>query len=503
MDAQPQTTTLETSEPGTMEPGTMEPGMAPETVAPETAEPRAMASPAPGKTAGAVASRATLADLARAMAAYDGPRVRVSGTVDEAMGAQRWVRGLSDYASLGDQLQIQHHDGPALAEIVRMDRERVVATLYEPRRAAFLGANAGLAGTFALKVHDGWLGRSVDALGQPIDGKGPLPRGPRRSVDADPPAALSRRPLDRAMRTGVRVIDIFAPLVEGQRVGLFAGSGVGKSTLLGMIAAASSFDVVVAALVGERGREVNDMLEGPLKAQRDRTVAVVSTGDETAMMRRRAPLTAMTIAEHFRDRGKRVLLLLDSVTRAAHAMRDVALAAGEAPVARGFPPSVFAELTRLVERAGRSDGEGSITAALAVLVDGDDFDEPVADALRGTLDGHIILSRALAEAGRFPPVDPLASLSRLAPNASASEELELARQLRRLISLYEETRDLRLLGAKAGTDPELDKAVALVPQIYEALVQTPSAAPSTDAFAELAAVLAGRREGGKESSAPA
>jgi flagellum-specific ATP synthase len=316
-------------------------------------------------------------------------------------------------------------------------------------------------------------------------------------VDADPPPALSRGALDTPLRTGVKVLDIFAPLVEGQRMGVFAGSGVGKSTLLGMIAAASSFDVVVAALVGERGREVNEMLEGPLKPHRERTVAVVSTGDETAMMRRLAPLTAMTVAEHFRAEGRRVLLVVDSLTRAAHAARDVALAAGEAPVYRGYPPSVFADLTRLAERAGRDGGAGSITGVLAVLVDGDDMEEPVADAARGTLDGHIVLSRAIAEAGRYPAVDPLASLSRLAPRAFRPDEIDLARRLRALVSRYEDTRDLRLLGGhKSGADPELDRAVAVVPQIYDALVQTPADPPCADAFGELARVLSGRAEEG-------
>jgi len=439
-----------------------------------------------------------LQNVARVMARYGAPAVRLSGRVAAATSTERMVRGLSDHAALGDQLLIAHGDGPALAEVIRVDREGVVAAPYERRTAAFLGARASLSGRFALSPSENWLSRVVDALGRPLDGGDPPPPGPMRAVDTDPPPALSRNPLATPLRTGVKVLDIFAPLVEGQRMGIFAGSGVGKSTLLGMIAAASSFDVVVAALVGERGREVNEMLEGPLGPHRERTVTVVSTGDETAMMRRLAPLTAMTIAEHFRAEGLRVLLVVDSLTRAAHAARDVALAAGEAPVFRGYPPSVFADLTRLAERAGRDSGKGSITAVFAVLVDGDDMEEPVADAARGTLDGHIVLSRAIAEAGRYPAVDPLASLSRLAPRAFRPDEVELTRRLRALVSRYEDTRDLRLLGGhKPGADPELDRAVAVVPQIYEALVQTPSDPPSADAFGELARVLAGRPEDGK------
>jgi len=439
--------------------------------------------------------------LGRALADHAAPAVRICGVVEAATPTERIVRGLSDHAALGDQLLITHGDGPALAEIVRVDRDRVVAAPYERRGMAFLGARAALLGRFMLRPGPAWLGRVVDALGRPLDGGGMPEAGPARAVDADPPPALSRAPLTTPLRTGVRVLDIFAPLVEGQRVGIFAGSGVGKSTLLGMVAAASRFDVVVAALVGERGREVNEMLEGPLRAHRERTVAVVATGDETAMMRRLAPLTATTVAEAFREEGLRVLLVVDSLTRAAHAARDVALSAGEAPVSRGYPPSVFSDLTRLAERAGRDRGQGSITAVFAVLVDGDDMDEPVADAARGTLDGHIVLSRALAEAGRYPAVDPVASLSRLAPRAFRPDEIALSRKLRALVARYEDTRDLRLLGGhKPGADPELDRAVEVVPRIYEALVQTPQDPPSPDAFGELAALLQSQAGGARRTS---
>ncbi len=443
----------------------------------------------------------SLERLADVVSAHTAPAVRLSGVVAGATASERRVRGLSDHAALGDQLLIEHRDGTARAEVVRIDREYVVAAPYERRSCAFLGARATLDGGVALRPSQGWLGRVVDALGRPIDDRGILPAGAVRGVDRDPPRPLSRVPLTRALRTGVIAVDIFAPLVEGQRVGVFAGSGVGKSTLIGMIAAASSFDVVVAALVGERGREVAEMLSGPLAAHRDRTVTVVATGDETPMMRRLAPLTAMTIAEHFRDAGRRVLLIVDSLTRFAHAARDVALAAGEPAVSRGYPPSVFSDMTRLVERAGRADGAGSVTAVLSVLVDGDDLDEPVADAARGTLDGHIVLSRAIAEAGRYPSLDPLASLSRLADRAFRPDELELARRLKSLIARYEDTRDLRLLGGgKPGSDPDLDRAVEIVPRLYDAMAQPPTAPKSEDAFAELAALLAARGAGGSSAN---
>lgn len=434
----------------------------------------------------------SLERLAAAASAFPLPPVVLAGTVDKATHAERYVRGLSADAALGDKLEITHGDGSALAEIIQIDRERCIAALYERRGAAFLGAPALLRGPLLIGPHESWCGRAIDALGRPVDGGAALLNGTLRSTDADPPGAVGRKPLARPLRSGVKAIDLFAPLVLGQRIGIFSGSGVGKSTLLGMLAAAANVDVVVAALIGERGREVGELLRGPLATHRDRTVTVVSTGDETALMRRQAAKTALTVAEHFRDEGKSVLLLVDSLTRIAHAMRDIALSSGEPPVARGYPPSVFAELTRLAERAGAGTGEGSITAVFCVLVDGDDFDDPVADTARGTLDGHVVLSRTLAEAGRFPAIDPLASLSRLANVAFTAEEGELSRHLRRLIARFEDTRDLRLLGAyKPGADVELDRAVALVPRIEEALLQKPNDPPCRDAFAELAKVLSG------------
>jgi flagellum-specific ATP synthase len=293
------------------------------------------------------------------------------------------------------------------------------------------------------------------------------------------------------LRTGVRVVDLFTPLCQGQRVGIFAGSGVGKSTILSMIAQAAAFDTVVLALVGERGREVREFLEGPLAANRARAVAVVSTGDESPMMRRLALPAAMAIAEYFRDRGESVLLIADSVTRYAHAARDVAMAAGEPAVARGYTPSVFSDLPRILERAGPGvEGTGSITGVFAVLVDGDDHNDPVADAIRGTLDGHIVLDRAIADQGRYPAVSVLASISRLAHLCWTVEQRTLVSTLKTMIARFEDTRDLRLMGGyHAGNDIELDRAVAMVPRIYDALRQDPAAKPSVDVFAELAQVL--------------
>jgi flagellum-specific ATP synthase len=302
---------------------------------------------------------------------------------------------------------------------------------------------------------------------------------------------MRRARVQTPLTTGVRVIDLFTPICSGQRIGIFAGSGVGKSTLLSMLAGSRDFDTVVIALVGERSREVREFLDDALAINRPLTVAVVATGDEGPLMRRLAPKTAMSIAEYFRDRGESVLLIVDSITRFAHAARDVAMAAGELAVARGYTPSVFSELPKLLERAGPGEeGQGAITGIFSVLVDGDDHNDPVADAIRGTLDGHIVLDRAIGEQGRFPAVNVLTSISRLAQTAWTPEQSNLAGKLRALIARYEDTRDLRLMGGyRQGSDAELDQAVVLVPRIYEAITQSASSPPSKDAFRELTEFL--------------
>jgi flagellum-specific ATP synthase len=334
----------------------------------------------------------------------------------------------------------------------------------------------------------------INALGKPVDDLGPLmPGATAMPSDTQPPTAMTRARVSKPLKTGVRAVDLFTPLCEGQRIGIFAGSGVGKSTLLSMLARCEGFDTIVVALVGERGREVREFLEGPIEPNRARSVIVVSTGDESPMMRRQAPRTALSIAEYFRDKGDSVFLIVDSVTRFAHAARDVALAAGEPAVARGYTPSVFSDLPRLLERAGPGEeGKGSITGVFSVLIDGDDHNDPVADSIRGTLDGHIVLDRAIADQGRYPAINVLGSISRLADQVWTGEQKELVRRLRTLIARFEDTRDLRLMGGyHPGTDQELDQAVIIVPKIYEALRQDPSMPASKDAFSELAQLLRG------------
>ncbi|MGU3476723.1 flagellar protein export ATPase FliI [Methylobacterium sp. D48H] len=422
----------------------------------------------------------------------DHPLIRIGGSVREIGAGHCRIRVAVPLLRLGDRMRIEAEGRQIEGEVVRIDEDGVILKPFEGRIEAGLGSPAYRVPTSGPRPCEAWKDRVVNALGRPIDGKGDLPTGPRAMpLDADPPPAMARSRVDSPLRTGVRAMDLFTPLCAAQRIGIFAGSGVGKTTLLSMLARCSGFDAVVVALVGERGREVREFLEGPMRESRSRAVVVVATGDESPMMRRQAPKLAFAVAESFRDQGQSVLLVLDSVTRFAHAAREVALAAGEPPVARGYPPSVFGDLPRLLERAGPGlDGGGAITGLFSVLVDGDDHNDPVADSIRGTLDGHIVLDRAIADQGRYPAIDVLGSISRLADRVWTEQQRQLVRMLKNLIARYEDSRDLRLMGGyHVGADPELDQAVALVPKIYGALRQEPTDPESLDAFLDLATAL--------------
>jgi len=425
--------------------------------------------------------------------------LRRGGRVAEISPTHYKVRGLSEIARLGDIVEQRGRAGARRGEIVKIGRDEVVVAPFERSADAGMGDAVFRRGPLAVAPHVSWRGRAIDALTRAIDGGPPLERPASATGEsATTPGAMARQRVGTAFMTGVRVIDIFTPLCFGQRLGIFAGSGVGKSTLLAMLAGADAFDTVVVALIGERGREVREFLEDTIGAESmAKTVAVVATSDESAMMRRRAPDTAMRVAEHFRDQGHRVLLVLDSITRFAHALREVATGTGEPPVARGYPASVFTDLPKLLERAGPgAEGKGSITAIISVLVDGDDHNDPVADSVRGILDGHVVLDRAIAEQGRYPPVNPLSSISRLADKAWSAEQRMLVTRLKSMISRFEDTRDIRLLGAyQGGADAELDIAVRQVPLIYEALTQSPKDRASIDPFADLARYLKGKQNG--------
>jgi flagellum-specific ATP synthase len=436
-------------------------------------------------------SLSRLKNFADTLEALSGDLVEVTGIVTEITPSCFRIAGLSPFLRLGDRIQIMGAEA-GTGEVVRIDAEGALVKPFASRIEIGLGARARVTDRVTLNPHASWRGRILDCMGQPVDGGGALLRGERAvPIEGEPPCALQRGRVSNPVATGIRALDVFAPLCAGQRLGIFAGSGVGKSTLLSMLARAHSFDTVVVALVGERGRELREFVEDALGPGRDKAIVVAATSDESAMRRRLAPRTAMAIAEYFRDLGQSVLLIIDSVTRYAHAARDVALAAGEPAVARGYPPSVFSELPKLLERAGPGlEGSGSITGIFSVLVDGDDHNDPVADSIRGTLDGHIVLSRAIAEQGRYPAVDILASISRLSHHVWTPEQRALVMRLRTLVARFEDTRDLRLMGGyQPGQDLELDSAVAAVPKLYAALNQLPHAPSSEDGFRDLAEAL--------------
>ena len=417
------------------------------------------------------------------------PFVKVCGAVSGIAAQVLHVVGLSRYLQLGNLVEVDSPGTPLLAEVIRLERDIAIVKPMSDGAVVALGASVWPAGNIQLWPHESWKGRLIDALGMVIDGGPGLAMGAQEvSVQRRAPVAMSRHSIARTVSTGVRAIDVFTPLCFGQRIGVFAGSGIGKSTLLAMLARSDGFETIVVSLVGERGREVREFVEVALGALAHKAIIVVATGDESAMMRRLAPLSAMAIAEYFRDQGDAVLLIVDSVTRYAHACREVALAAGEQPVARGFPPSVFSDLPRLLERAGPgSDGNGSITGIFSVLVDGDDHNDPVADAIRSTLDGHVVLDRAIAESGRYPAIDILTSISRLAERAWTPDQRTAVVELRKLVARYEESRDLRAVGGyHPGADEELDRAVAMVPRLYGALNQHPDQPASSDAFRDIA-----------------
>lgn len=420
------------------------------------------------------------------------PLTRVGGRVNEVTASHIRVGGLSTNVTLGSLVQMEIADAQSLGEVIAIQPLGATIKLFSSAPRIGLGSRVWVRDELVIKPCPNWIGRVVNALGEPIDGDRRLPQGERAyRIDNDPLEPLSLDRIQNPIVTGVRAIDLFTPICAGQRIGIFAGSGVGKSTLTAMLARSTGFKTLVVALVAERAREVREFIEDVIKPTGARAVTVVATSSESAMMRKMAAKTAMSIAEYFRDSGDDVLLIVDSVTRYAHALREVALAAGELPVARGYTPSVFAELPRLLERAGPGTPDtGSITGIFSVLVDGDDHNDPVADAVRGVLDGHIVLDRAIAEQGRYPAINPLSSISRLANIAWSKEEATLVRRLRSLISRFEETRELRTLGGyKPGADPELDQAIAVTPLIYRVLTQLPGDPPSRKVFDELAAAL--------------
>jgi len=422
------------------------------------------------------------------------PVIRRVGRVSELARGVLQVSGLTRGTALSDRVEIEGRDGPLGGEVLRLSPQQITVLADGGADGLEIGDAVLLAGRGDIAPDDSWIGRIIDPLGRPLDGK-PLFRGWKtRSLRASAPAAAQRRSLGPRLETGLRAFNTLLPLVRGQRLGLFAGSGVGKSNLLARLATRVEADVVVIALIGERGRELRSFTEKVLGPEgMARSVVVAATSDQAPLIRRRCAWAAMAVAEHFRDQGLHVLLLADSVTRFAEAHREVALAAGEEASLRGYPPSVAHAIMSLAERAGPGpEGTGDITAIFSVLVAGSDMEEPVADILRGTLDGHVVLDRKIAERGRFPAIDLLRSVSRSLPDAASDDENALISQARRLLGAYERAEMMIQAGLyAAGSDPVVDAAIKAWPDL-DAFLSEDEPADTHASFGHLAECMAHR-----------
>ncbi|WP_300033221.1 FliI/YscN family ATPase [uncultured Roseobacter sp.] len=390
--------------------------------------------------------------------------VRAIGRVTRVEAGLIHISGLAGKARIGDLAMVYRLGEPLSGEILQLEGDELVLLPDQAPDGVALNDRAALLQARGIAPSDSWMGRIIDPFGNPLDGK-PLLRGSlSRSLRNAPPDPAQRRAMGDRINTGLTVLNTLLPVVKGQRIGLFSGSGVGKSSLLGHLAQNMSADIVVIALIGERGRELRHFIEDVLGEEGlRRAVVVCATSDQSPLIRRRCAWAAMSVAEHFRDRGSSVLLLADSITRFAEAHREVAVAAGEAPVLRGFPPSTAHLIMSLCERAGPGARmQGDITGVFSVLVAGSDMDEPVADILRGVLDGHVVLDRSIAERGRYPAIDVLRSVSRSLPAAASEPENELLSKTRRLLSVYDENAMMIRAGLySAGSDPEVDAAIQI------------------------------------------
>lgn len=403
----------------------------------------------------------------------DGDMLSRTGKIENIVGMS--IEASGGRGAIGDICRIYsaESNSQVLAEVVGFKSDRMLLMPYQNMNGLAPGSFVRNTGRrLRLQVGDFLRGRIINAMGKPIDGLEPFPEGDSYYVDSPYINPLTRPPIRERVDFGVRAIDSTLTIGKGQRIGIFAGSGVGKSTLMGMIAKNVKNDINVIALVGERGREVLEFVQKDLGEEgMRRSVLVVATSDQPAMLRMKCPSVATAIAEYFRDQGKDVLLMMDSLTRFAMAQREIGLAVGEPPVARGYTPSIYAELPKLLERSGNFE-RGSITGVYTVLVEGDDTNEPIADTVRGILDGHIVLSRKLANANHFPAIDVSASISRLMVEIVSPKHRELASKLRDILSVYEKNEDLLSIGAyKAGTNPRLDYAISKIDQINAFLMQ--------------------------------
>ncbi|MGD9869238.1 MAG: flagellar protein export ATPase FliI [Hyphomicrobiales bacterium] len=423
------------------------------------------------------------------------PATEIFGRVRSVQGLLVEIAGPVHAMGVGSRLSIADGlRGNILCEVVGFRNGRALAMPFAPLEGVRMGSRAVIEQSAAsVRPSQAWLGRVVNALGEPIDGKGPLVAGPEsRPLRASPPPAHRRSRVGGPIDLGVKALNTFITCCKGQRMGIFAGSGVGKSILMSMLARNTSCDVSIIGLIGERGREVQEFLEDDLGEEgMKRSIVVVATSDEAAPMRRQAAYLTLTLAEYFRDRGQDVLCMMDSITRFAMAQREIGLSGGEPPTTKGYTPTVFAELPRLLERAGPGMGEGSITGLFTVLVEGDDHNEPVADAVRGILDGHIVMERAIAERGRYPAINVLKSVSRTMPGCIGEGMRPNVERARGLMATYADMEELIRLGAyRRGSSPEVDEAIAYHPHLEAFLAQDKGEAATLGAgYDELARIL--------------
>ena len=423
------------------------------------------------------------------------PEYHLYGRVTAVLGMLVEVGGVQRRLSIGDRCRIAARGRRHLAcEVVGFRDDHAILMPFGALEGVGLGCKAEVVDVEpVVSPTEKWLGRVVNAMGEPIDGRGPLPEGdtayPLRNR---PPPAHARQRVRGKVDLGVRAINTFLTCCRGQRLGIFSGSGVGKSILLGMMARYTAADVNVIGLIGERGREVQEFIEDNLGEEGlARTVIVVATSDESPLMRRQAAYMTMALAEYFRDRDKDVLCMMDSITRFAMAQREIGLSAGEPPTSKGYTPTVFSELPKLLERAGPGCGRGSITGLFAVLVEGDDHLEPITDAVRGIIDGHIVLDRAIAERGRYPAIDILRSLSRAMPDCNTAEENAIVLRARQMLANYEDMAEMIRLGAyRVGSDAKTDEAIKYYPALEGFLSQDRNdRSDLASGYAQLAAIF--------------
>lgn len=405
------------------------------------------------------------------------PEVNNYGRVLSVQGLLVEVGGPLHEMSIGSRVVITGlNDRDIPCEVVGFKGDRALCMPFGPLDGVRMGCKASIGSCEPFVYPNAsWLGRVVNAMGEPIDGKGPLlPGGQGYSLKSSPPPAHQRQRVGAPIDLGVKALNTFATCCEGQRMGIFAGSGVGKSVLLSMLARNTSCDISIIGLIGERGREVQEFIEDDLGEEGlKKSIIVVATSDESALMRRQAAYLTLTLTEYFRDLDNKVLCLMDSVTRFAMAQREIGLSAGEPPTSKGYTPTVFSELPKLLERAGPGTGRGSVTGLFTVLVEGEDHNEPVADSVRSILDGHIVMERKIAERGRYPAINVLRSVSRTMPGCVSEENFPIVQKARQLLSTFDDMEELIRLGAyRRGADPAIDEAIHFQPMLEEFLSQT-------------------------------